>query len=120
MSQPVPRQKTRPSLCAKVAAHEARHQAGVKKLRRGFLGWLPFHKNAGVSITIDDYGRLHADVAVIAMLGWDLPDLGLRVQQAVHQGILRITERPIGEINVTIAGVNVDKRFAPTEEELTP
>lgn len=90
-------------ICAKVAAHEARLQDGVVRLGRG-LQALVSRRAPGARVRIAPDGSLHIDVSVVVRYGTDLRALAPSIQRAVIGGVGRISERPVGTVNVHVAG----------------
>jgi len=90
-------------LCAKVAAHEARLQDGVVRMKGGVLP-LPPRRAPGVSVRVEQDGSLHISVSIVVRYGTDLRAVTAAVQRAVIDGVGRISERPVGTVNIHVTG----------------
>ena len=103
------------SVYAKVAAHETLNQEGVVHLTSGFTEKIGMSKTPGITTRLDDDGRLQIDISVVVNYGTDLRRLGPTIQDAVLSGIHRMSDQPVGQINVFIA----DIEFPKQEQELS-
>jgi len=105
------------SVYAKVAAHETLSQEGVVRLNSGFTDKIGMSKTPGLTTRLDDDGRLQIDVSIIVRYGTDLRRLGPAIQEAVLTGIRRMSDQPVGQINVFIADIEFAKAEAPSQAE---
>ncbi|MBI4555946.1 MAG: Asp23/Gls24 family envelope stress response protein [Candidatus Hydrogenedentes bacterium] len=105
------------SVYAKVAAYETLRQEGVLRMNAGFTEKLGMNKSPGVSVRLLDDGGLQIDVSVIVRYGTDLRSLGPAVQEAVLSGLRRMSDQPVGQINVYIADIEFPRGEARPAEE---
>ena len=109
------------SVYAKVAAHETTSQEGVGRLNSGFTEKIGMNKTPGITTRLDDDGRLQIDISVVVRYGTDLRELGPAIQEAVLNGIHRMSDQPVGQINVFIADIEFAKADPkPAEGENSP
>ena len=94
---------------AKVASHEALSQDGVVRLNSGFTEKLGMNRTPGVTVLLDDEGRMQIDVSVIVAYGTDLRVLGPGIQYAVISGILNMSDQPVSQVNVFVADIEFSK-----------
>jgi len=94
---------------AKVASHETLLQDGVVRMNSGFTEKIGMNKTPGVTVRIDDDGRLQLDISVIVRYGTDLRSLGPAIQEAVVGSIRRMSDQPVGQVNVFIADIEFPK-----------
>jgi len=97
---------------ARIAHDEALRQEGVAGMHAGLADRLGMRKPPGVSARIDHEGWLHVDISVVARHGTDLHHLGARIQEAVIAAIRRVSDQPIGRVNV-----NVTQREQPPRQK---
>jgi uncharacterized alkaline shock family protein YloU len=118
MSHPIPlgRQEVNMSVYTKVAAHEACLQDGVVRLHTGVGGKLGLRRTPGVVTRIDEDGTLQLDISVIVRYGSDLRRVGPAIQEAVLGAIRRLSDQPVGQINVYMADIEFT-RSSPKEPE---
>ena len=64
-----------------------------------------------------DDATLHLDISLDVRYGADLRDLGPAVQEAVLNGIRRMSDQPVGEINVYVIGIEFGEADAQPAEE---
>ena len=103
----------------KVAAHEALRQDGVVRLNAGFTEKLGMAKASGVNVRLDDDGHLLIDISVVVRYGTDLRRLGPAIQEAVITAIRRMSDQPVGQVNVYITDIEFPKPEAkPSLEEI--
>ncbi len=93
------------SVYTKVAAHEACLQDGVIRLHTGIGGRLGLSRTPGVVTRIDEDGALQLDISVIVRYGSDLRRVGPAIQEAVLDAIRRLSDQPVGQINVYMADI---------------
>ncbi|MCL4218657.1 MAG: Asp23/Gls24 family envelope stress response protein [Candidatus Hydrogenedentes bacterium] len=106
---------------AKVAAHEASRQPGVVRLHANAAYRITRGKTPGVTSRLDEDGMLHLDISLDVRYGTDLRDLGPAVQEAVLNGIRRMSDQPVGDINVYVIGIEFGEADAqPAEERNSP
>ena len=105
------------SVYAKVAAHEALLQEGVVRLNVGMTEKLGMNKTPGVTARMEEDGELHIDISVIVRYGTDLRQLGPAIQEAVLTGIHRMSDQPVGQINVYIADIDFGEPGASSANE---
>ena len=105
------------SVYAKVAAHETLLQEGVVRMNAGFTEKLGLSKTRGISARMDDDGSLQIDISVVAQYGTDLRRLGPAIQEAVLNAIRRMSDQPVGQINVFIADIAFTKDAPQPEPE---
>jgi uncharacterized alkaline shock family protein YloU len=89
---------------AQVALYETLRQEGVAQMATGLAEKLGVRKTPGVVARIDEEGWLHIDIAIVAgpERGWHC--VGATVQQAVIAAIRKVSNQPIGRVNVRIRG----------------
>jgi uncharacterized alkaline shock family protein YloU len=89
---------------AQVALYETLRQEGVAHMATGLAEKLGIRKTPGVVARIDEEGWLHIDIAIVAgpETGWHC--VGATVQQAVIAAIRKVSDQPIGRVNVRIRG----------------
>lgn len=102
---------------AKVAAYETLLQDGVARMNTGFTEKIGMNKTPGVTARIEEDGRLHVDISVVVRYGTDLRRLGPSIQEAVLSGIRRMSDQPVGQINVYIADIEFGKADAKQPKE---
>lgn len=95
------------SVYAKVAAHETLSQPGVKRLNAGFTEKLGMSKTPGVTVRIEEDGRLQIDVSIVVEYGTDLRKIGPGVQDAIISAIRNMSDQPVDQINVFIADIDL-------------
>jgi uncharacterized alkaline shock family protein YloU len=108
------------SVYAKVAVHETLQQDGVVRMNAGFTDKLGMNRSPGVSVHLDDDGSIHFDISVIVRYGTDLRRLGPAIQEAVLNGMQRMADQPVGQINVYIADIEFNshhEKSAPENRE---
>jgi uncharacterized alkaline shock family protein YloU len=118
------KQEVEMAVYAKVAAHETLRQAGVARLNAGFSEKFGMSKTPGVQTRLEEDGSLHIDISIIVHYGTDLRELGPKIQESVLSGIRKLSDQPVGQINVYVADIDfegVARRSdtalpAPTEE----
>lgn len=109
------------SLYAKVAAHEAKLQDDVVRLCGCLLDRLALNRAPGVRIRLARNGRLHINVAIVVRYGADVKAVGTAVQEAVLDGVQRISDRPVAAVHVTMAGFEVARpERMPYEKDAVP
>ena len=91
------------AVCAKVAAHEVRLQDGVVRMDCS-LAALAARRAPGVTVHVCPDGSLHIDVSVVVRYGTDLRRLAPTLQRAVIGGVGRISDRPVGTVNIRVTG----------------
>ena len=113
---PVTREKEAPDqdAFARIVYDEALRQEGVACMHTGLAERLGMRKTPGVVTHIDHEGWLHIDISIIAQHGTDLHHLGTRVQEAVIAAIRKVSDQPIGRVNV-----HVTQREEPSASEET-
>ena len=99
---------------ARIAHDEALRQEGVACMQTGLAERLGMRKTPGVVTHIDNEGWLHIDISIIAQHGTDLHQIGTRVQEAVIAAIRKVSDQPIGRVNV-----HVTQREEPSASEET-
>ncbi len=104
------------SVYAKVAAHETLRQGGIVRMNTGFSEKLGMSRVPGVATRLEDDGSLQIDISVVVQYGADLRALGPAIQEAVLSGIRRMSDQPVGQINVYIA----DIEFPEGEQKFLP
>lgn len=97
------------SVYAKVAAFEALQQEGVVRMNAGFTEKLGINRTPGVTARIGDDGRLQMDISVVVQYGTDLRALGPSIQEAVLTAIRKMSDQPVGQINVFVADIEFPK-----------
>lgn len=97
------------SVYAKVAAHEALRQAGVARMNAGFTEKLGMNKTPGVTVRMEEDGRLQLDISVVVKYGADLRRVGPAIQDSVVSAVRRMSDQPVGQINVFIADIEFPK-----------
>lgn len=97
------------SLYAKVAAHEAKLQNDVVRLCGCLFDRVALNRAPGVSIRLARNGGLHINVSIVIRYGADVNAVGTAVQEAILDGVQRISDRPVATVNVTVAGFEVAK-----------
>ncbi len=97
------------SVYARVAAHEAKLQEGVVRMDGGLAARLPLCRGCGVKTRLARDGSLQIAVSVVVRYGADLNALSASIQEAVLRGVGRISDRPVGSVNVHITGFEVPK-----------
>ena len=106
---------------AKVAAHETLLQEGVVRMNAGFTQKIGMNKAPGVTVRLDDDGRMQIDLSVIVSYGTDLRKLGPAIQEAVVKGIRSMSDQPVGQVNVFVADIEFargepkDNREGPSQ-----
>ena len=111
---PLGRQEVDMSVYAKVAVYETLRQPNVIRMHPGGLGRFGMGRKSGLTTRVSDDGTLQIDISVVVRYGADLRELGPAIQDAVLNGIRRLSDQPVGQINVYVA----DIEFAPLESEL--
>lgn len=115
-SMPLGRQEVNMAVYTKVAAFEACRQDGVVRLHTGIAERLGLAQSGGVVTRIDDDGALAFDISVIVRYGCDLRRVGPAIQEAVLEAIQRLSDQPVGPINVYIADVEFTTGSAGSQE----
>lgn len=105
-------------LVKKVAAYETLSQSGVIKLSKGMKDHVLLWRTPGVKARLDLNDRLQLSIAVVAKWDVNTVELGHQIQEAVYRGIERTSDLQVGQIHVTIAGIQKAKRGFLTEEEV--
>lgn len=90
---------------AKVAAHETLLQEGVVRMNPGFSGRFGMAKVPGIAARLEEDGSLQIDISVVVRYGADLRTLGPAIQEAVLSGVRRMSDQPVGQINVYVADI---------------
>lgn len=103
------KQDPQTSAYAQVAFREALRQAGVERMQTGLLDRVCRSETPGVVVRIGRDGKLHIRVAIVVGCGIYLRQAGLSVQDAVRSALGKVADRPIGEVNVRIAGIGLGK-----------
>ena len=70
----------------------------------------------GVVVEEDESGRIHLDLFVIAQYNVNLQELARSVQQAVMEGLHKMTEADVADINVHISGLAIPEGEADPKE----
>jgi uncharacterized alkaline shock family protein YloU len=91
------------AICAKVAAHEARLQEGVVRTQCGLCAAL-VRRSSGATARVAPDGSLQINVSVVVRYGMDPRAVTAAVQKAVIGGVGRISDRPVGAVNVFVRG----------------
>jgi len=105
---------------AKVAAHETLLQEGVVRLNAGFTQKIGMNKAPGVTVRLDDDGRMQIDISVIVRYGADLRKLGPAIQEAVVRGVRSMSDQPVGQVNVFIADIEFARSESRKPERTPP
>ena len=92
---------------AKVAVHETLRQEGVKRMNSGFTEKIGMNKTPGVTVRIEEDGRLQIDVSIVVEYGSDLRQVGPKIQEAIVSAIRDMSDQPVGQINVFIADIDL-------------
>ncbi|HOE66268.1 MAG TPA: Asp23/Gls24 family envelope stress response protein [Candidatus Hydrogenedentes bacterium] len=108
------------SVYAKVAAHEAVRQEGVVRLNAGFTEKLGMSRTPGVTARIEEDGSLQLDISIVVRYGTDLRTIGPAIQESVLNAIRKMSDQPVGQINIYIADIDFPKGAAKTLEEGEP
>ncbi len=90
---------------ARVVRHHILRHAGVAAMRGSLCQRL--HRAHGVRVRIDRQGQLHIQAKIIVFYGYNLHVTGLELHQAVAEAVYRLSDRPIGRIDLRIVGIKI-------------
>ena len=62
----------------------------------------------GVKLTQSDEGHLTLDLYITVRYGYRIPDVALRVQEAVKSGIEDVTNTPVDGVNIFVQAIDFD------------
>ena len=107
--------KAAPAVYASVARHEVRQHEDVAAVPSRTAQWL--RRSSGIRVRVDGDGRLHVSAAIIMRYGRDAYEVGMNVQEAIYAAIERVSDRPVGSIDVVIEGIALTQRESQRSEE---
>ena len=76
---------------------------------------LPGKKN-GISLYIEQDG-IYVDVSVVVTHGYNVPELGYRIQQSVKQSVENMTRYKVAEVDVHVRDIVFGELPQPEKEE---
>lgn len=65
----------------------------------------------GVKLTQSDEGALTLDMYITVRYGYRIPDIALRIQEAVKSGIEEVTDTPVDGVNIFVQAIDFDDTF---------
>ena len=103
------------SVYARLAKAEILRQEGVVRMAR--RTWRKWRRTSGVCARVDGVGVLHIDAAIVIRYGCNVRELVPRVQCAILDALQRVSDRPIGQVNVMVEGIKYSRRFIQRTKE---
>jgi len=96
------------SVCSRVVKRALLEQDAVTRLRPTALQYLG--RTPGVRVKTGRDGRLQVTARVALRYGAGAAQAGPAAQQAVIQALERVTNQPVGAINLVVAGFKITER----------
>ncbi len=104
-AEPYPEEIADTTVFARVVRHHILRHAGVARMCGSLCQRL--RRAHGVSVRIDRQGKLHIRAKVVVFYGYNLHTTGLELHQAVAEAVHRLSDRPIGRIDLRIVGIKI-------------
>ena len=111
-----PQDTATPRTCALAARRAAAGVPGVAKVDGCFCAWL-YGGVPGVTIRIEERGRLYVEIDIVAKLGESLQPLGNTVIEAVSTAMRALPGVHLMAVDITFTGIRYDKRALPPRKE---
>jgi len=104
--------------CALAARRAAKSVPGVARVDGCVCGWLTGGV-PGVTIRIEERGRLYVEIDVVAELGQSLQPLGQVIKDTVMEALKPLPGVHLMAVDITFTGIRYDKRALPPRKEFT-
>ena len=109
---PTPTEIATPRVCALASRRAAQGVPGVARVGGSVLAWL-VGGVPGVTIRIEERGRLYVEIDIVAHLGQTLPFLGDTLIEAVREALKPLPGVHLMAVDIHFTGIRFDKRALP-------
>lgn len=111
-----PEKTASPRTCAVTARRAAKRVPGVARVDGCICEWLTGGV-PGVTIRIEERGRLYVEIDVVAQLGQSLQPLGRAIKDAVATELKLLPGIHLMAVDIFFTGIRYDKRALPPRKE---
>lgn len=97
------------NVIASIASLAANEIEGVKRVgtdfKSGILGLVGRKSLSAIKVEIDKNEEVKVNIPLVIKYGFNIPDIASRVQENIRNGLEKMTNLSIKEININVQGI---------------